>query len=108
MTEHGAAHLAASLPRLEELKVKDCRRVGPSLRQTIELFRASAVASGAGGASSSVGSLSCSSGQAPSGSAGGSAGGVGRAQVVVPVLGPMPVVRYGPQECEGGRFPSAA
>ncbi|PNW71973.1 hypothetical protein CHLRE_16g687700v5 [Chlamydomonas reinhardtii] len=108
VTEHGAAHLAASLPRLEELKVKDCRRVGPSLRQTIELFRASAVASGAGGASSSVGSLSCSSGQAPSGSAGGSAGGVGRAQVVVPVLGPMPVVRYGPQECEGGRFPSAA
>ncbi|KAG2451231.1 hypothetical protein HYH02_003838 [Chlamydomonas schloesseri] len=108
VTEHGAAHLAASLPRLEEIKVKDCRRVGPSLRQTVELFRASAVASAAGGATSSVGSLSCGSGQGPSGSAGGSAGGASRGvPVVTPALGPMPAVRYGPQECEGGRLPAA-
>lgn len=35
VTELGVAHTAACLPSLEELKVKDCQRVGPSLRDTM-------------------------------------------------------------------------
>ncbi len=35
VTELGVAHTAACLPHLGELKVKDCARVGPSLRETV-------------------------------------------------------------------------
>lgn len=43
------AHLAASLPTLVEIKVKDCNRVSPTLRGTIAANRdATTGSSGAG------------------------------------------------------------
>ncbi|GFR52495.1 hypothetical protein Agub_g15065 [Astrephomene gubernaculifera] len=80
VTEAGVAHLAACLPLLEELKVKDCRRVGPSLRGTLMAFRSAAATAAA-------------QQQQPS-----------LQQQQQPAI---PIVRHGQKECEGGRKPPA-
>ncbi|GLI67386.1 hypothetical protein VaNZ11_011567 [Volvox africanus] len=86
VTEGGVAHLASSLPFLEELKVKDCRRVGPTLRSTVVLYRttaaAAAVTAAGGQPTQRMATLSLAH---------------------PPVA--MPIVRYGAAECEGGRDP---
>ncbi|KAG2494463.1 hypothetical protein HYH03_007515 [Edaphochlamys debaryana] len=46
VTEHGVASLVAALPAMEEVKVKDCRRIGYTLRSTIAACRAAASATG--------------------------------------------------------------
>ncbi|GLC41564.1 hypothetical protein PLESTB_000701500 [Pleodorina starrii] len=86
VTEGGVAHLASSLPFLEELKVKDCRRVGPTLRPTVVAYRTAAAAAAAA-------------------AAGGQPAQRMAALSLAAPLVPMPVVRYGAAECEGGRDP---
>ncbi|EFJ41472.1 hypothetical protein VOLCADRAFT_98525 [Volvox carteri f. nagariensis] len=84
VTEGGIAHLASSLPFLEELKVKDCRRVGPTLRSTVVAYRTAAAAAAAAAAGGQPAQRMTA---------------LSLAQPQVP----MPVVRYGSAECEGGR-----
>ncbi|GIL82760.1 hypothetical protein Vretimale_8324 [Volvox reticuliferus] len=86
VTEGGVAHLASSLPFLEELKVKDCRRVGPTLRSTVVAYRATAAAAAAAAAGGQPAQRMAALSLAQS-----------------PLT--MPIVRYGAAECEGGRDP---
>lgn len=79
VTEMGVAHVAGALPRLAELKVKDCWRVGPALRDAVAACRSALLQAGGAG--------------------GGGPGGAEPSTVVV--------VRCGTLECAGCRPPVA-
>ena len=61
------AQLAASLPALEEIKVEECRRVGPTLRMTVAAHRAATAPAREPSAHLIVryGALECSSASKP-------------------------------------------